>query len=62
MKDWTKLTIEIWSQIFEKVALFGLGLLWKLELDGEGPVDNKASSDYLHPFVKKEEEKEEERK
>ena len=25
IKDWTKLTIEMWSQIFYKLAVFGLG-------------------------------------
>ena len=27
--DWTKLTIEMWSHIFDKVVFFGLGLLTK---------------------------------
>ena len=29
MKDWTQLTIEIWSQIVQKVAVFGIGLIWQ---------------------------------
>ena len=29
MKDWTKLIIEIWSQICYKVIVVGLGLLSK---------------------------------
>ena len=27
MTDWTKLTVKMWSQIVQKVALFGIGLL-----------------------------------
>ena len=29
IKDWTKLTIEMWSQIVEKGAVFGLRFLLK---------------------------------
>ena len=29
--DWTKLTIEIWSKIVEKMSVFVLRLLWKKE-------------------------------
>ena len=29
MKDWTKLTVKMWSQIVQKVAVIGIGLLWK---------------------------------
>ena len=28
MQDWTNLTVEMWSQIVQKVAVFGIGLLW----------------------------------
>ena len=29
VKDFLRLTVVIWPHIVEKVAVFGLGLLWK---------------------------------
>ena len=62
MKIWRKRVTESVSQLMSHKAVYRTapatpGLLIMFTLDGVGPVDNRPSTDKLHHFVKKEEEK-----